>query len=38
VRGKDVVLPSAETVLEKGDIMYVMGMEDSLKKLTEMLS
>ena len=38
VRGKDVVLPSAETVLEKGDIMYVMGMEDSLKKLMEMLS
>ncbi len=38
VRGKNVIVPSAETVLEKGDIMFVIGTEDSLKKLMEIIS
>ncbi len=38
VRGKNVIVPSAETVLEKGDIMFVIGTEDSLKRLMEMVS
>ncbi len=38
VRGKNVIVPSAETKLEKGDMMFVMGTEDSLKKFMEMLS
>lgn len=38
VRGKNVIVPSAETVLERGDIMFVIGTEDSLKKFMEMIS
>ncbi len=38
VRGSEVIVPSAETELRKGDMMFVMGTEDSLKRLMELVS
>jgi voltage-gated potassium channel len=38
VRGSEVLVPSAEMTLELGDIMFVMGSEESLKRLIDVLN
>jgi voltage-gated potassium channel len=37
VRGNEVIIPSADTKLELGDIMFVIGRDESLRKLIELL-
>jgi len=37
-RRGDLIIPDPETALEEGDVLYIVGKEDTLKKVEEMIS